>query len=54
MKRQELVCDYCDSESTIETLNMEDPIMFCPLCGSEIPHEEEMIGEWDENDEAWD
>ena len=47
MKRQELVCDYCDSESTIETL-------FCPLCGSEIPHEEEMIGDWDENDEAWD
>lgn len=36
MKRQEIFCDYCESECTVETLNMEDPILYCPICGSEI------------------
>jgi len=54
MKRQELFCDHCESECTVETLNMEDPILFCPICGSEIEHIEDMLENWDEDEEAWD
>lgn len=54
MKRQEIVCDYCESECTVETLNMEDPILYCPICGSEIDHDERDYDDWDEDDEAWD
>ena len=35
-------CIDCDSEFTVEpTYDTEDPISFCPYCGSEINHEEE-------------
>ncbi len=54
MKRQDLLCEYCDSECTVETLNMEDPIIFCPICGSEVEYTEEEFENWDEqNEEGW-
>jgi rRNA maturation endonuclease Nob1 len=54
MKRQDLVCEYCDSECTVETTNMEDPIVFCPICGSEVDYEESEYEDWDEqNEEGW-
>ena len=53
MKRQDISCDYCDSECTVETLNMEDPIIFCPICGSEIEIDEESHEDWEEDDEVW-
>jgi len=35
-------CFECDSEFTVEsTYETEDPVSFCPYCGSEIEHEEE-------------
>ena len=53
MKRQEIFCDYCESECTVETLNMEDPILYCPICGSEIDHDDEDYDDGDEDEEAW-
>lgn len=54
MKRQEIFCTYCENECTVETLNMEDPIIFCPICGSEIDHDQDDYDDWDEDDEVWD
>jgi len=56
MKRQDLVCENCESECTIETTNMEDPIAFCPICGSESDFEsDEASVAWDIGEEEnWD
>lgn len=54
MKRQDIVCSYCDSECTVETINMEDPILYCPICGSEVDIEEDDMGDWDQEDDSWD
>jgi len=39
MKRQDIFCECCDNECTVETLNMENPIIFCPICGAEVDYE---------------
>lgn len=53
MKRQDIFCEYCGSESSVETTNIEDPILFCPICGSEVDSDEETDSDFDEEDEAW-
>jgi hypothetical protein len=50
MKRQDIFCEYCGSESTVETTNVEDPIIFCPICGSEMDSEEEFDLDFDEDE----
>jgi hypothetical protein len=32
---------------------MEDPILYCPICGSEIDHDDDDYDDWDEDEEAW-
>jgi hypothetical protein len=54
MKRQDIFCEYCDSECTVETPNMEDAILFCPICGSEVDYEDDYDGEdFNEDDDVW-
>jgi Zn finger protein HypA/HybF involved in hydrogenase expression len=54
MKRQDIFCEYCDTECTVETLNMENPITFCPICGSEVDYEVDYDGEdFNEDDDVY-
>ena len=54
MKRQDIFCEYCDSECTVEIPNMEDAILFCPICGSEVDYEDDYDGEdFNEDDDVW-
>jgi hypothetical protein len=46
MKRQDIYCDSCDGEFTIES-NTLLPVSFCPNCGAEVEPEIEE-DEWDE------
>ena len=40
-KKQDLICDNCESEVTIIIQHtFETGIQFCPMCGSEIAVEE--------------
>lgn len=49
MRRQEMYCEYCDSDFIIETPNL-DVLSFCPSCGTEIEIEaDEEDDEWDED-----
>lgn len=37
-----LTCYECAAEFTVQpSYDIEDPVSFCPYCGSEIEHEEE-------------
>jgi uncharacterized Zn finger protein (UPF0148 family) len=53
MKRQDIFCDYCESESTVETSNMEEPILFCPICGSEVDTDDEIDSDFVDEEESW-
>jgi uncharacterized Zn finger protein (UPF0148 family) len=53
MKRQDIFCDYCESESTVETSNMEEPILFCPICGTEVSTDEEIDSDFVDEEESW-
>lgn len=45
-------CYECDEEFTVQsTYDTEDPVSFCPYCGSEIEHEEDDIDLEDELEE---
>jgi|SaaInlV_125m_DNA_1040241.scaffolds.fasta_scaffold388173_1 rRNA maturation endonuclease Nob1 len=50
MNRQEVYCEECEAEFTIES-NSLMPISFCPNCGSEVKVEYDEAQEWDE--EGW-
>lgn len=44
-------CYECDAEFSVDpTYEMEDPVSFCPYCGSEIEHEEDPDDELDDED----
>jgi|FLMP01.1.fsa_nt_emb rRNA maturation endonuclease Nob1 len=53
MISEELICDYCDCVYTVESVE-EDPVRFCPMCGSEIDREEEPLWENGVSEEDWD
>lgn len=48
-------CYECDEEFTVQsTYDTEDPVSFCPYCGSEIEHEEiddDLDSELDEDED---
>lgn len=44
MRKQEIYCNNCDGEFTIETPSLL-PVSFCPNCGSEVEPET--------NDDDW-
>ena len=49
MNKEDLVCEVCDSEFSIE--HYEDgEIYFCPFCGESLFHDEE-DDDWDEEPE---
>ena len=50
MRRQEIYCDSCDGEFTIES-NTLLPVSFCPNCGAEVEPETEE-NDWDD-EEGW-
>lgn len=51
MLRQEVYCENCEGEFTIESTSMV-PISFCPNCGAEVEPEED-DDEEDEWDDRW-
>jgi hypothetical protein len=47
MNKEDLVCEVCDSEFSIE--HYEDgEICFCPFCGESLFHDDDDEEEWDE------
>jgi uncharacterized CHY-type Zn-finger protein len=43
MEREDLVCEVCDSEFSVEHYE-EDEVCFCPFCGESL---------FSEDDETW-
>lgn len=44
-------CYECDAEYSVDSIfETDDPVSFCPYCGSEIEHEEEDDDELDDED----
>ena len=41
MKKYNFICEYCDSEFLIEG-NSEDEVSYCPYCGEECTHIEDL------------
>jgi len=52
MIRQEVYCNSCDGEFTIETPTLL-PVAFCPNCGSEVIPEVDDDDDEDWTDEGW-
>ena len=45
MNKEDLVCEVCDSEFTVEH-HEEDEVCFCPFCGESL-----FVADWDDEDE---
>jgi|MDTC01.3.fsa_nt_gb hypothetical protein len=54
MKRIDAFCDECESEYTIELVDSETAVKYCPVCGAEIDCDEDALNQWPEDSEEWD
>lgn len=50
MIREEDICDYCDSEFTVEFEDENAEVVFCPFCGEELFNEENELEYEDDED----
>lgn len=50
MNKEDLVCEVCDSEFSVEHY-ADDEVCFCPFCGESLFKDDEEDGDWSEEDE---
>lgn len=51
MNKEDLVCEVCDSEFSVEHYE-DDEVCFCPFCGESLfKDDEDITDEWDDEDD---
>jgi uncharacterized CHY-type Zn-finger protein len=52
MTKEDLVCEVCDSEFSVEHYE-DDEICFCPFCGESLfkDDDDDITEEWDDEDD---
>ena len=53
MDKEDLVCEVCDSEFSVEHYE-EDEVCFCPFCGESLFNDDDTDGNWPDEDEDLD
>jgi Zn finger protein HypA/HybF involved in hydrogenase expression len=53
MRRVEAFCESCDSEFSIELVDTEIVVKYCPVCGAELDQDDLIDFDQDPMEEDW-
>ncbi len=54
LENQPHICFECDAEFIVHTpYDMDEPVSFCPFCGSEVELEEDELDDLDEDEDEF-